>query len=171
MRLIKESALSMDDQRELLVNAAISAGDFEQVRQLLSTSAGMSYSDQERLTAREKTVAQQALAFVEARKAVDGFVHSPAAVSSCNPVLPGHGLSELDGAGFTLPAYWDAVAKLVRLALLNTEALDFAFHATLTSSDYPSIEEVGDRILAGAGRIRVPGYGSDRYGWLVIDRG
>jgi hypothetical protein len=170
VRLISASSLSMDDQRELLVDTAVAAGDFERAKELWSTSASSSYADQERLKAGARSLSEQEQAFVDARKAADAFVHAPAAVSSCNPAVPGYGLADAGGAGFTIPAYLDAVAKLVHLAPLNSEALDFAFHAALISSSYQSVEEVGDRILAGVGRTRVLGYASDRYGWLVIDR-
>jgi hypothetical protein len=71
---------------------------------------------------------------------------------------------------FTVQAYLEAVRGLVKTAPLSEETLNRVFHATMISSKYPDVEQVGEKILAATGHVRVTGFGANGFVTLVVDR-
>ncbi len=169
---IEMSSLSATEKRDMLVDVAVLSADFERARQLLSSAPQSTFVAEKTLKDREQRLLLSEREFKSASAAVDRFLYAPAAVSACSSNAAA-GFEQfspsLGGPGFTVPAYLDAVRKLSELAPLDGTVLDRVFHATMITSKYSDVEELGDKIVRATGRLSVPGYGSDGFVVLVID--
>jgi hypothetical protein len=170
--VIETSSLTESEKRDMLVDAAVISADFESARQILGGASQVSYTERNKLKIRGQKLLKQEQDFILALNDVDKFIYAPAAVSACASNAPSgyrSGPTDIAGPGFTIQAYLDAVRKLSALAPLNGVVLDRVFHATLITSKYPDVEEIGDTILRAKGQLRVVGYASNRFVALVID--
>jgi hypothetical protein len=65
---------------------------------------------------------------------------------------------------------FDAISRVANVAPLNEESLEWIFQAALFTKPYAAVERLGDRILAGQGRLMIPITASEGHFVLVIDK-
>lgn len=170
--IINGSKLLAEDKRDMLIDAAVIAADFDGARQLLANMAGLSYVQINHLKDREQRLKEQEKDFKAAQSKVDNYIYSRGAVSDCDGRSSDRLYVPVDGRSpdFTVQAYIEAVRALVTTAPLSEETFSRVFHATMISSKYADVEQMGDKILAATGRVRATGFGANGFVTLIIDR-
>jgi len=153
-----------ETERELLkANILILQGSFSAaIEKLRGLNSGVSTDSADIASMQEQARAYETQ-FHDLSARADQFMHSPEAVEMC--------MAESTAIIRALPLkdFIDSAGKLLSLSPLNPNVINYVFHATLISSPYEKVEQLGDQILASTGKIEVQGYSDDHYFRFVID--
>jgi hypothetical protein len=133
------------------------AGKFDEAIARTSQLQSISFTDKERIDAIKDKIAFSEKSYHPLMDRVNLYYYSPKTLGDCTDKQ------------FSISEYIDIVGKLSKLAPLNPQVMNLAFHATLLSSQYENLQTLGDKILAAQGTIRIPFYSRDRYFDVVID--
>src|ERR1700674_1722981 len=170
--------LSASDEQKTLLRAYLSAyqGAFQEASDTLSSVHPTSTASQQRIRTALERLQQAKLNYTKLRSDIDAHLYS-----GWSPSTPCVGILEDAPKGWHvgqvspmpksfLQEYFQSVANLYRLGPLNEDVLDLMFHAVFLTAQYRTVEELGDKILAAKGTIRIPAFGRDQYFNIIIDR-
>ncbi len=165
---IATAHLSDSEKQFLLADFAVMSGDFNGAIALLESRVHSSYTEQEEVKAREARIHALADRYAKNMAVVEQHLHSSAiATDDCTGEM--EWVMAFFNNQLDIPRYLDTVQDLASIAPLSPEVLDLVFHAMIIASPYADVEQMGDKVLAAKGQIRIPAVASDRFFWLVID--
>jgi hypothetical protein len=142
------------------------AGKFDLTLSSASPSQGMSFAALQQMDAIKQKLAESEKEFEASMRDADVYLHGPLVPSSCGSPPR---VQYPDFQNISIRQYGGFVTKLTRLAPLNDDVMDMAFHLALLSTKYEDLEALGDKILAAKGSIRIAFYSRDRFFNLIVD--
>ncbi len=154
-----------DLQKQVLrAYVAVYQGSFDEARRILAELRPTRYAERSQIEQLQADVSRWETTFRGTMREIDKILFSGIANSDwCDLPFSGKSPSMVED-------YLKRVSEAAQLAPIDARVMDLSFHAGVIALDYPRLEALGDRILKAKGEVRVPGYDSSRFFYLVIDK-
>src|SRR5579862_2506740 len=145
--------------------------DFKSARRMITEAQVTSFKQKQHISPPIiENITKSENAYTQLLETAERYIHSPLAASYCNNY--GDDMQRYFGefSQISLKEYASTISALAQTAPLSDYVMDLVFHLAVISGQYGDLENVGDRLLASKGKLRIPFYSDRAFFWVVIDK-